>query len=63
MEAFKQLRSDPTALRDPKVKAALISLLDRENREPVFGEEEDYADYTSWLLIIRLLQQPPIGCG
>lgn len=47
--AFDQLRSDPAALRDPNVKAALVSLLDRENREPVYGEEEDFADYTSWL--------------
>jgi len=47
--AFDRLRSDPVALRDPKVKAALVSLLDRENKEPIHGEEEDYAEYTSWL--------------
>jgi hypothetical protein len=48
-KAFEQLRSDPAALGDPKVKAALVNLLDRENHEPLFGEEEDYAEYTSWL--------------
>lgn len=47
--AFDQLRSDSAALRDPKVEAALVSLLDRENKEPVRGEEEDFAGYTSWL--------------
>jgi hypothetical protein len=47
--AFKQLRADAASLRDPKVKIALIGLLERENHEPIFGEEEDYADYTSWL--------------
>jgi hypothetical protein len=49
MNAFEQLRSDPVALRDPQVKSALVSLLDHENHEPVSGDEEDYADYTSWL--------------
>jgi len=48
-EAFDQLRSDPVALRDPKVKIALVNLLDRENNEPIYGEEEDFANYTSWL--------------
>ena len=47
--AFDQLRSDPAALRDPKVKAALVSLLGRENKEPIHGEEEGFAEYTSWL--------------
>jgi len=49
MDAFDKLRNDPSALRDPAVKASLINLLDRENKEPIFGEEEDYAAYTSWL--------------
>jgi hypothetical protein len=40
---------DPAALRDPKVKAALVNLLDRQNKEPIHGEEEDFADDTSWL--------------
>ncbi len=48
-KAFEQLRSDPAALGDPRVKAALVNLLDRENHEPLFGEEEDYADYVSRL--------------
>jgi len=43
------LRSDPAALRDPAVKTALVNLLDRENREAIAGEEEEYAEYTSWL--------------
>jgi hypothetical protein len=47
--AFDQLRLDPAALRDPKVKAALVNLLDRQNKEPIHGEEEDFADHTSWL--------------
>jgi hypothetical protein len=48
-EAFDQLRSDPVVLRDPKVKIALVNLLDRENKEPIYGEEEDFANYTNWL--------------
>jgi len=48
--AFDHLRSDPVALRDSKVKAALVSLLDRENQETLSGEEEDYADYIGWLV-------------
>jgi hypothetical protein len=47
--AFERLRGDPAALRDSQVKAALVSLLDRENKEPVYGEEEDFAEYTSSL--------------
>ncbi len=43
------MRSDPAALRDPAVKTALVNLLDRENREAIAGEEEEYAEYTSWL--------------
>jgi hypothetical protein len=48
-EALDQLRSDPAALRDPKVRAALINQLDRENQETFSAEEEDYASYVSWL--------------
>ncbi|MGO9862638.1 MAG: HEAT repeat domain-containing protein [Terriglobales bacterium] len=48
-EALDQLRTDPVALRDPKVKAALVNQLDRENQEPLYAEEEDYASYVSWL--------------
>ncbi len=32
-EAFETVRTDTVALRDPKVRAALIDLLDRENHE------------------------------
>ena len=32
-DAFDQLRTDTVALRDPKVRGALIDLLDRENHE------------------------------
>jgi hypothetical protein len=31
--AFESLRTDPAALRDPKVRAALVDLLDHENHE------------------------------
>ena len=47
--AFDQLRLDPTALRDPEVKAALVNLLDRENEETVTGDEEDYSMYVDTL--------------
>jgi hypothetical protein len=43
-EAFDHLRSDPAALPDSKVKAAVVSLLDRENQETLSGKEEDYAE-------------------
>ncbi|HKM47088.1 MAG TPA: hypothetical protein VJX69_05850 [Terriglobales bacterium] len=49
-EALDQLRTDPVALRDPKVKAALVNQLDRENQETLYAEEEDYADYVGWLV-------------
>jgi hypothetical protein len=45
----RQLRLDPASLRDPKIKAALVNHLDRQNKEPIHGEEEDFADDTSWL--------------
>jgi hypothetical protein len=50
-EAFESVRSDPTALRDPEVRVALVDLLDRENHETPSesGEDEGYAEYTSWL--------------
>lgn len=47
--ALDQLRSDPAALRDPKVKVALVNLLNRENHETFSDEEEDYANYVGWL--------------
>jgi len=43
-QAYEQLKSDP------KVKAALVNRLDRENQETVSDEEEDYADYLGWLV-------------
>lgn len=50
-EAFESVRSDPTALRDPEVRVALVDLLDRENHETPSesGEDEGYAEYSSWL--------------
>jgi hypothetical protein len=63
MEAFEQLRSNPANLKSPKVRAALLDLLDRENREldsqlleaqkkgyPDEGENEEYAEYYSQVL-------------
>ena len=49
--AFESVRTNPAALRDPQIKAALVNLLDRENHEPPSesGEDEGYAEYTSWL--------------
>jgi hypothetical protein len=49
--AFESVRTDPAALRDPKISAALVDLLDRENHEPPSesGEDEGYAEYISWL--------------
>jgi hypothetical protein len=48
-EALQHLRSDPVALRDSKVKAALVSLLDRENRVTWARDDEGYSEYVSWL--------------
>jgi len=50
-EAFESVRTDSEVLRDPKVRVALVDLLDRENHETpsVSGENEGYAEYTSWL--------------
>jgi hypothetical protein len=48
-QAFERLRSDPVALRDPGVKAALVNLLDRENQVRLSAEDEGYAEYRSWL--------------
>jgi len=62
-DAFEQLRSDPANLKSPKVRAALLDLLDRENHEldsqlfeaqkkgyPDEGENEEYAEYYSHVL-------------
>jgi hypothetical protein len=48
-EALEHLRTDPVALRDSKVKAALVNLLDRENQVTLSSEDEGYAEYVSWL--------------
>jgi HEAT repeat protein len=56
-QAVESVSTDPVALRDPKVRAALIDLLDRENREnpaesiedKIYGKNidsgEDESDY------------------
>jgi hypothetical protein len=62
-EAFEQLRSNPANLQSPKVRMALLDLLDRENHEldsqlleaqkkgyPDEGENEGYAEYYSYVL-------------
>jgi hypothetical protein len=56
-QAYEQLKSDPAALRDPKVKEALLDLLDREDQRrrgtPRSGDNEDgvgdeeFAEYFS----------------
>lgn len=48
-DALEQLRSDPAALRDPNVKAALVSQLARENHESLSEDDEGYAEYKDWL--------------
>jgi hypothetical protein len=62
-KAFEQLRSDSANLNSPKVRTALLELLDRENHEldsqireaqkrgyPDEGENEGYAEYYSQIL-------------
>jgi hypothetical protein len=52
--ALYELRSDPVAMRDVNVRSALLSLLDRENREAQaglhMGEGEGFGEYYSDLL-------------
>jgi hypothetical protein len=55
--AYDELRNDPKEIRKPEVKAALLDLLDRENRtdlaqEPEFDSDtnEAYAEYVASLL-------------
>lgn len=52
--AFYKLRSDPIAMRSAKVRSAMLSLLDQENREAEagvhMGEGEGYGEYFSDLL-------------
>jgi HEAT repeat protein len=47
--ALEQLRSNPDALRDPKIKTALIKLLDQENHVKFSMDDEGYAEYVAWL--------------
>jgi hypothetical protein len=62
-EAFEKLRSNPANLQSPKVRTALLELLDRENHEndsqlaeaqkkgyPDEGDNEGYAEYYGNLL-------------
>jgi hypothetical protein len=48
-DALEQLRSNPDALRDPKVKLALVSLMERENRVTWARDDEGYSEYVAWL--------------
>jgi hypothetical protein len=48
-DALERLRSNPDALRDPKIKTALVNLLDKENHLKFSEDDEGYAEYVSWL--------------
>jgi HEAT repeats len=48
-DALEQLRSNPDALRDPKIKTALVNLLDQENHRRFSEDDEGYADYVAGL--------------
>ena len=48
-DALEQLRSNPDALRDPKIKTALVNLLDQENHVKFSMNDEGYAEYVAWL--------------
>lgn len=47
--ALEQLHSNPDALQDPKIKTALVNLLDRENHGKFSEDDEGYAEYVAWL--------------
>lgn len=47
--ALEQLRSNPDALLDPKIKTALVNLLDKENHVKFSEDDEGYAEYVDWL--------------
>lgn len=47
--ALEQLHSDPDALRDPKIKTALVNLLDQENHVKFSMDDEGYAEYVAGL--------------
>jgi hypothetical protein len=46
-DALQQLHSNPDALRDPKIKIALVNLLDQENHVKFSMDDEGYAEYVS----------------
>jgi len=48
-DALQQLHSSPDALRDPKIKIALVNLLDQENHVKFSMDDEGYAEYVAWL--------------
>jgi len=48
-DALERLRSNPDALRNPKIKDALIKLLDQENHVKFSMDDEGYAEYVAWL--------------
>jgi HEAT repeat protein len=48
-DALKELRHDPAALQDPRIKSALVNLLDRENHVTLDSDDEGYAEYVGWL--------------
>ena len=48
-DALEQLRSNPDALQDPKIKIALVNLLHKENHVKFSEDDEGYADYVAWL--------------
>jgi hypothetical protein len=47
--ALKELRHNPPVLRDPRIKSALVNLLDRENHVTLDSDDEGYAEYVGWL--------------
>jgi HEAT repeat protein len=48
-DALEQLRSNPDALQDPRIKTALVNLLDKENHVKFSEDDEGYAEYVDWL--------------
>jgi hypothetical protein len=48
-DALEKLRSNPEALRDAKIKTALVNLLNQENHVKFSMDDEGYAEYVAWL--------------
>jgi HEAT repeat protein len=48
-DAVEKLHSNHDALRDPKIKTALVNLLDKENHVKFSEDDEGYAEYVAWL--------------